>query len=158
MDPWKTLKCVIPDGQVKAVACRMRVSHDYVLRWRREPFSDEAPMATGMASPLSRVCDLVDACFLINPPEAGLIVEHVKLHHELLTDAAGIQGFNGSPSERALASADLLTQATAAVVSLGMAEGDDTLRKLVLLRDAADHAISRVGKDLYSKESTGLTR
>ncbi len=152
MDAWKTLKTVIPDGQVKAVAARMHVSHDYVLRWRREPFSDEAPMATGMASPLSRVCDLIDTTFLVNPLGAGLLVEHVRLHHELLTDAHNIRGFQGSPSELALASADLLTQATNAIVSLGTEEGEDTLRKLVLLRDAAQAAITRVGKDLYCRD------
>jgi len=153
MESWKTLKTVIPDGQVKAVAARMRVSHDYVLRWRREQFSDETPMATGMASPLSRTCDLIDAVFLINPIGSGLLVEHVNLHHELLTNAHDIRGFQGDPSELALASADLLTQATAAVVSLGTEGGEDTLRKLVLLRDATNAAITRVGKDLYHPEA-----
>jgi hypothetical protein len=155
MEAWKTLKTVIPDGQVKAVAARMRVSHDYVLRWRREQFSDETPMATGMASPLSRTCDLIDAIFLVNPIGSGLVVEHVALHHELLTNAHNIRGFQGDPSELALASADLLTQATSAVVSLST-EGEDTLRKLVLLRDATVAAISRVGKDLYYRDQRPL--
>jgi hypothetical protein len=151
MDPWRTLRDAIPDGQVKPVALRMHVSHDYVLRWRREPLSDEAPTATGMASPLSRNCLLIDAVFPENPTGASLIVEHINMHYRLLTEAHDIRTFGGI-EDRALASADILTQATQAVISLNEGVSEDTLTKLVLLRDAAEATIRRVGKQLYARE------
>jgi hypothetical protein len=150
MEAWRTLRDAIPDRQVKPVALRMHVSHDYVLRWRREPLSDESPSATGMASPLSRNCLLIDAVFPENPTGASLIVEHVNMHYRLLTEAHDIRGFTGF-AERALASADILTQATQAVISLNEGVTEDTLQKLVLLRDAADAVIPRVGKQLYHR-------
>ncbi len=149
VNAWKILKQAIPDGQCKAVALRMKVSADYVRRWRREPLSDEAPLATGQTSPLDRVFDLVDAVFLVNPAEAILIVEAVNAHFKLLTEAHGIEGFNGSSEQRALQSAELLDKAAEAVNSLNI-EGvtNETLHHLVRLRGATERAIFRVTKDL----------
>jgi hypothetical protein len=150
MQPWQTLKQAIPDRQVRPVAERMHVGHGYVLRWRREPESDEAPAATGMVSPLSRTCNLIDAVFLGNPVGAGLIVEHVDMHFRLLTEAHHIPGFGGI-EERALASADILTQATHSVIALNKEISEETLQKLILLRDATDAVIDRVSKQLYHR-------
>ncbi len=157
MDAWETLRNAIPKGGIKAVAARMHVSYDWVCRWRREPLSSEAPLATGQASPLSRTCELIDAVFHEENGEerAGYIVEHIRLHYELLANAHRIKGFDGSLEKRTVASADLLTQATSAVVSL-QTEGitEDTIRRLALLRDAANSVLFRVGKDLYHKQET----
>ena len=149
MEPWQVLERAIPDRTSKIVAAAMHVHQNYVLAWRREPLSHEAPLATGMASPLSRVCELITAVFAVNPRECALIPEHIRLHYQLLVEAHRIAGFRDNEQERALTSADLLTKAIAAVNSLNL-EGvnDDTLRHLVLLRTAVDNAISRVGKDL----------
>lgn len=155
MEAWVTLKEAIPDGQVRAIAARMNVSYDYVLRWRREPTSDETPSATGRAaSPLGRVCNLVDAVFLTNPLGASLIVEHVVLHHEQLVNAQRVESFGDSIEQRALASGDILTQATQAIVSLNQGVTEETLRKLILLREVTNQAIARVGKDLYQPQPT----
>jgi len=149
MDAWVTLKNAIPKGEVRSIAARMRLSYDYVCRWRREPLGDESPLSTGQASPLGRTCDLIDAVFLVNPPGASYIVEHIKLHYQLLLNAHGIQGFNGSDRARTEAASDLLRQATAAICALNSDSlSDHTVRELVLLRDATDLAISRVSKDL----------
>lgn len=153
MEPWATLREAIPDGQVKPVALRMHVSYDYVLRWRRELPSDEAPTATGMTSPLTRVCLLIDSVFPENPEGAAHIVEHIIRHHQLLTNAQSIRGFDGM-EERASASADILSQCTEAVISLNEGVTVDTLRKLIRLRDAADAALQRVGKDLFYRPPT----
>ena len=84
MDAWQTLKAAIPDGTAKAVALRYGVTADHLRRWRREPLSDEAPLASGQRSPLDRVCDLVDAVFLAHPPGTVLIVDHVRDHYHHL--------------------------------------------------------------------------
>lgn len=154
MEAWRTLRDAIPDRQVRPVAERMHVSHNFVCKWRREPTSDESPTATGMASPLSRNCLLIDAVFPENPIGAALVVEHINMHYRLLTDAHGVRGFGGI-EERAMASADILTQATKAVISLNEGITEETLRKLVLLRDAADTVLRRVGKQLYYPRTIG---
>jgi len=149
MDAWQTLKEAIPDGQLKAVAGRMRISYDYVCRWRREPLSDESPLATGQASPLSRTCELMDTLELTKDGRPELILHHIQLHYQLLVNARRIQGFNGSDRARTEAASDLLRQATAAICALNEENlSEETVRQLVQLRDATDLAMLRVSKDL----------
>jgi hypothetical protein len=149
MEPWRTLREAIPNRKAAEVARQMHVSRDFVLRWRREPLSDEAPLGTGMASPLSRTIELINAVFLVNPAGASLIVEHIALHWEMLARTHGIKEFTSS-TDRAIAAADLLTQATQAVNTLNL-EGvtEETLVKLIAIRDAAAEAVQRTGKSLY---------
>ena len=150
MEASQTLRLAIPDRQCRAIAERMHVSPDYVRRWRRKLLSDEAPLGTGMASPLSRCCELVDSVFLSYPPGSSLIVEHINVHYELLTRAHGMLDFKNNPAERAEASADLLAQSVAAVNSLNLdGISEETLVKLVALRDASQHVLDQVGKALY---------
>lgn len=154
MDPSQTLREAIPNRMAAEVARQMHVSRDFVLRWRRPTLSDEAPFGTGMASPLSRTLDLINAVFLVNPAGPSLIVEHIVLHWEMLARTHGIEVYETS-RERALAAADLLSQATAAVNTLNL-EGitEQTLISLIALRDAAAQAVLRTGKELYHRPQT----
>ena len=149
MEAWRTLRAAIPNRTALEVARQMHVTRDFVLRWRREPLSDEAPLATGMASPLSRTIELINAVFLVNPVGPSLIVEHVSLHWEMLARTHKIEKFIGS-TEPAIAAADLLSQATEAVNALNLdGVSEQTLIKLIALRDAAAKAVERTGKSLY---------
>jgi hypothetical protein len=149
MEPWQTLREAIPNRTAREVARHMHVTPDFVLRWRRQPLSDESPLGTGMASPLSRTLDLINGVFAVNPDGPSLIVEHVSLHWEMLCRAHGIRSYINS-AEVAEAAADLLSQATNAVNTLNL-EGvsDQTLVKVIALRDAAAQAVSRIGKELF---------
>jgi len=158
MEPWQTLREAIPDRTALEVARHMHVTRDFVLRWRRQPLSDETPEGTGMASPLSRTLDLINGVFVVNPVGPSLIVEHVAMHWEMLCRAHGIKAYQNT-TERAVAAADLLTQATDAVNTLNL-EGvsEQTLVKLIALRDAAAQAVSSIGKELYHHSTTQLTQ
>ncbi len=150
MEPWRTLREAIPDRMVRLINKSMRVSYDYVLKWRREPESDETPDGTGMLSPLDRLCELIDAVFLHHPHGASLIVEHVVLHHERLVNTHSIEAFEGNNAERSRAACDLLQRATNAVCALTAENlSSKTIDQLVSLRDTADRALKRVGKELY---------
>lgn len=149
MQTFEVLEKAIPRGAAERVAQALHVTADYVRRWRREPTSDEAPLASGQRSPLDRVCDLIDAIFLANPQGACLIVEHVRAHYNALMETHAGAGFNGCAHERAVATATLLRETTEAVNALGV-EGvtNHTLTELVEMRDATENVIARVQADI----------
>lgn len=153
MESWEVLEDAIPRTASKRVAQVLSICPDYVRRWRREPESDDAPTATGQRSILDRVCDLIDAVFLVNPKGAGLIVHFINSHYRRLmrTHSKPIDTFDS----RTAAAADLLTEAVEAVNRLNI-EGctDDTLRELIQLRNAADHAIQRVQTSIGGTDET----
>lgn len=121
----------------------LNVCADYVRKWRREPESDDAPRASGQRSILDRICDLVDAVFLVNPKGAGLIVNFINAHYRSLLQ------LHAKPiltvDSKAEMISDLLTQTTEAINHFNL-EGctPDTLRELVEARDAFWKAIEAV--------------
>lgn len=147
METYEVLEQAIPKAKSGKVAQILSVSADYVRRWRREPDSDESPSATGQRSILDRICDLIDAVFLINPSGSGLIVNHINAHYDdlLHTHAKPIL----CRETQAEAGANLLTQAAEAINALNI-DGctPETHRELVELRDAADLAIKQVEKTM----------
>lgn len=80
MTGFETLEKAILRGSAESVADFLGVHPDEVRRWRREPESNEQPLATGRRSPLDCGCDLITAVFLENPEGAELIVEHFRSH------------------------------------------------------------------------------
>jgi hypothetical protein len=147
MESWEVLERAIPRAASGRVAQLLGICADYVRRWRREPESEEAPSGTGQRSILDRMCDLIDAVFLVNPSGVALIVNFINSHHRNLLQlhAKPIDSYEC----RAETVGDLLTQTTEAITKLNV-EGctADTLRELVEMRDAADRAIERVEKTM----------
>lgn len=145
MESYEVLNLAIPKKASERVAKILSVSAAYVRRWRNEPESDENPDATGQRSILDRICDLIDAVFLVNPKGVCLIIEYINNHYQNLieTHAPDIDCYQ----KRAEAVAELLTETTQAVNKLNL-EGcsDDTLKELIEMRDAADKAIKSVQK------------
>lgn len=162
MDGWKTLRKAIPDGAAKAVANRLNVSPDHVRRWRREPLSDDAPMASGQRSPLDRVRDLLDAIFLTHPAGAVLIVEHVRAHHDELVNAA----LDLDHWDKHKAAARTLRETVEAVNALNLNTADDeTLQEFVEARDELDQVITTLrarrglgGRPRQDSETVGSGR
>lgn len=152
MHTWEVLERAIRRHDTERVAKILNVSGDYVRRWRREPVSDEAPLASGQRSPLDRVCDLIDASFLTNPMGTASIVEYVQNHYQALLETHASEQLNNCKA-RALTSANLLKEATEAVNALTV-EGanENTLQELIEMRDAADRAIVSVRKTLQLEE------
>lgn len=154
MEAHEVLQKAIPENQASKVAKFLAVSPSYVSRWRRRPREDEEDLtATGQRSILDRVCDLIDVCFLINPKDCGLIVQHIVGHYRDLLKK------HASPLDCQIRIAetveDLMVQATEAAMNLNK-EGctDATLRELVQMRDAADLAIERVQKTMSQEDET----
>lgn len=143
MESYEVLEQAIPKQQSGRVAQLLSVSADYVRRWRREPDSDASPTGTGQRSVLDRICDLIDAVYLVNPAGSGLIVNYICSHYD------GLLAVHAKPipcrETQAAAGANLLTQATEAINSLNV-EGctPETHRELVELRQACDLAIKQV--------------
>lgn len=143
MESWEVLSTAIPRSASGRVAQLLGVGADYIRKWRREPESDDAPTATGQRSILDRICDLIDAVFLVHPAGCGLIVQYINSHYNNLMQV------HAKPLEthecRAVEAADLLQEATEAVNSLNV-DGckPTTIEQLVQLRDATARAISRV--------------
>ncbi|MEO8649165.1 MAG: hypothetical protein ABI539_08370 [Acidobacteriota bacterium] len=143
MESWEVLELAIPRSASGRIAQMLNVCADYVRKWRREPESDDAPTASGQRSILDRVCDLIDAVFLVNPKGAGLIINFINAHYRNLLQIH-TQPIAGSES-KAKTISDLLTQATEAINRFNL-EGctNDTLRELVEARDAFAAAIEAV--------------
>ena len=156
MESYEVLEQAIPQKQSGKVAQFLSVSADYVRRWRREPDSDSSPTASGQRSILDRICDLIDAVFLVNPAGSGLIVNYINAHYDelLSTHAKPI----ACRDTQAATGAHLLTQATEAINSLNT-EGctAETLRELIELRDAADLAIKKVEKTMTQEDAKART-
>lgn len=149
---WKTLKRAIPDGAAKAVANRLNVSADHVRRWRREPLSIDAPVASGQRSPLDRVCDLIDATFLSNPIGAALIAEHVWTYYQKLRDAVTQQG----DWDRRAHAATMLREAVEAVNCLNLDRPDEeTIKEIVEAREALDQALAHLRNQHPAKKRRG---
>lgn len=144
VDSYKILERIIQRGRSKVVAQFMHVSEDLVRRWRREPVSDEELLATGMRNPIDRVEDLIKICFLDNPRETALIVEHINGFYQDLVSLHTSRGFDDRRSQ-AEASVELLKQATEAINSwrLNGVQSDETWRELVLLREATTEILAR---------------
>lgn len=147
MESWEVLEKAIPRAASGRVAQLLGVGADYVRKWRREPESEDAPTASGHRSILDRICNLLDAVFLVNPSGAGLIVNHIIEHHQGLIETHALP-FT-SDGDRARSVSHLLTEATEAINRLNL-EGctDETLRELVELRDAAATTIIQVQRTM----------
>lgn len=151
MESFEVLEKAIPRKESKRVAQLLGVSPDYVRRWRREPESDDAPNGSGQRSILDRVCDLLDAVYLVNPGGCALIVEHIKAHYRKLVKAHA-QPID-SHQDRAEHCADLLRETVEAANKLNL-DGctQETLTELIQMRDVADRAIIAVEQTLSAKE------
>lgn len=141
MEAWDTLRRAIPDGAAKAVAMRLRVTANHVRRWRREPLSDEAPLATGQRSPLDKILEFLDAVFLVSPTGEALIVDHINAHHQSLLDAS----LDPETWDKRAHTATLLRETTEAVNALNLDASDETtLQELSEARSAIDQAIKQL--------------
>jgi hypothetical protein len=147
MEGWDTLRRAIPDGAAKAVAMRLGVTANHVRRWRREPLSDDAPLATGQRSPLDRIVELLDAVFLVSPAGAAFIVDHVAGHHHHLIQAS----LDPEHWDKRAHTAELLRETVDAVNALNLDASDaDTLQELREARVAIDQAIEHIQTRRFS--------
>lgn len=152
MKSHEVLQKAIPETTSPKVAKFMGVVGSLVNAWRRRPSDDDEPNGTGKRSPLDRICELIDVVWLINPDGTGLIVQHIRSHHNklLATHAQPIP----CRDTQAAAGASLLTEAVEAINSLQV-EGctPETLTALIELRDKASLVIDQVEKTM-SQEDT----
>lgn len=147
MESYEVLEQAIPKKMSAKVAQFLSISADYVRRWRREPDSEDSPTASGQRSILDRVCDLIDAVFLVNPKGAALIVNYINGYYRNLLSLHADHITNHH--HRAVHCADLLKEATDAINQLNLNGcSKETLRELVEMRDAADRAIASVEKTM----------
>lgn len=151
MESWEVLEQAIPRSKSARVAQILGVCTDYIRKWRREPASDDSPTTSGQRSILDRICDLIDAVFIVNPAGTPLVVNHINAHYDQLqrTHAKTLP----CRDSQAATAANLLIQATQAVNNLNV-EGctADTHRELVELRDATDLAIKQVEKTMSQED------
>lgn len=143
MESWEVLEQAIPRSASGRVAQILNVCADYVRKWRREPESDDAPTASGQRSILDRICELIDAVFLVNPKGAGLIVNYINAHFRSLLQVHAKPIV--SIDSKAEMISDLLTQTTDAINHFNL-EGctRETVREMIEARDAFAKAIEAV--------------
>lgn len=151
MRSYEVLKKAIPEREAPKVAKFLGVSSNYVNRWRRQPAGDDDPKRTGQRSILDRITDLIDVVFLVNRPDAGLIVQFITAHHDRLLKT------HATPITCHVIVADTiedLLSETKDVVNAITREGasPNTLRELVQLRDRTQIAIDSVQSTLDATE------
>lgn len=151
MESYEVLAQAIPKKASERVAQLLNVSADYIRKWRREPESADAPLSSGQRSILDRICELIDAVFLVNPQGVALIIAFINNHYKQLVQTHAM--LLVTTDCRVKQTGELLTEATQAINRLN-SEGctNETLRELIEMRDAADRAIESVQKTMRAKE------
>ena len=127
MHAWQILKQAIPDGTVEKIAKRLRVSADTVRRWRREPESDDSPLATGRTSPLDRHEELIEAIFLENPQGAHFVARYGLDRYEELAETLVLR----EPVKNLAAVA--LRDVVRAVTSINLDESPEEIERRVMV-------------------------
>ncbi len=154
MSTWQILYQAIPRGCADAVANKLNVTADIVRRWRREPLSDDAPVATGQRSPLDRIFDFIDAVFLVNPQGSSLVVNAIRDHHECLLETHSVKR-----ACKKQTAADLLRECVDVVNALNLDAPDEVVDvQLAELKHRVDSAVLRRRSDalgIHGEERVG---
>lgn len=152
MESWEVLRRILPrGGKATAIVARyLNVSSDYVRRWCL-PTPEENQDGTGFRNPIDKVCDLIDAAFIIDPIQSALIPEYINEFHRQLVRRHERVGFGGSEARRD-AVAELLSDAVSAVNSLNTdGATNDTLNQVVRLAEACNRIKEKVQAELASQ-------
>lgn len=160
MENWEVMRLAITRDVTDRFAADMRkrgyqCSPDLVRRWKREPTSDESPEATGLASPLDKIEDLIEILILRNRAGAALLVNHINaIYHRLAFPDSEVLTLNTQP-EINRAGAQLLQASSHAVDSLtrnGVTR--ETVYALVQLKENADEILACANQDLLKQEQS----
>jgi hypothetical protein len=155
MESWEVLRRLLPRGKAATIVARyLHVSPDYVRRWC-VPTPEENEDGTGFRNPIDKVCDLIDAAFIIDPIDSALIPEFINEFYRQLVRRHERVGFGGSEARRDLV-ADLLSDAVATVNSLNL-EGvtNNTLNQVVRLTEACNRIKEKVQAELANQGERG---
>jgi hypothetical protein len=78
LQPYEILQEIVPRGKARYLANMLGISESLVIKWQREPTSDENPTATGASNPIERVERILEFAFLYSPKAAQLLVSHFQ--------------------------------------------------------------------------------
>lgn len=78
MQPHEILSLIVPRGKARYLANMLGISESLVLKWQREPTSDENPTATGSQNPIERCERILEFAFLYSPEAGQLLVSHFQ--------------------------------------------------------------------------------
>ena len=78
MQPPEILSQIVPRGKARYLANMLGISESLVLKWQREPTSDENPNATGAQNPIERCERILEFAFLYSPEAGQLLVSHFQ--------------------------------------------------------------------------------
>jgi len=78
MEAHEIMALAVPRGKARILANLLGVSESLVLKWQREPTSDENPNATGTPNPLERLDRIFDFCLLHNRSAAAIIASRYQ--------------------------------------------------------------------------------
>lgn len=141
--PYTALDAAIPRGGAERVGRILGFDEEdaghIVRRWCREPETRATPNGTGRRSPLDRMCQLLDAVFLVNPDGPGVLLQFLN---EYVAELRRTHSLDWNPTESV---GDILDAATDAVKHLLDGEitrdDEDALRQLVIVaNDALERA------------------
>jgi hypothetical protein len=163
MENWEVMQQAIPRGTVGQIAAAMRkrgyrCSHDLVTRWTRPQTSDETPEATGQASPVDKVKDLVEVITLENGRDCAALIPNqivAQFHRIAFPDPQILTLVNSDSLEAPNQFAAQLLNACGRAVASMTARGGisrDTAYQLIQLKQLAEEAVLCVNQDLIRKE------
>jgi hypothetical protein len=78
MQPHDILSNIVPRGKARYLANMLGISESLVIKWMRQPISEESPTATGAPNPIERVERIIEFAFLYSPEGAQLLVSHFQ--------------------------------------------------------------------------------
>jgi hypothetical protein len=147
MEPHEILSAGIPRGKARILANTLGLSESSVLKWQREPISDENPQATGSLNPIERTDRIFDFLLIYCPEMAAVLASryqvkldafHTRLIREPLTEMEWRMKIAKGLRENAESIAAIIEGAPADVVRKEWEEAKLEIEEMVRRREAGE--------------------
>jgi hypothetical protein len=152
MQPYEILQAIVPRGKARYLANMLGISESLVLKWQREPTSDENPNATGAQNPLERTERILEFAFLYAPEAAQLLVSHYqamlddfyeRVARQPLTDNEWLKKLAKGNREIAEAISAIIEGQPGSITRKEWEEAKTVIEEIVTRREAGEsHSIS----------------
>lgn len=149
VEPHEILNLAVPRGKARQLANILGISESLVLRWQREPVSDENPNATGSPNPIERVDRIFDFMLIYTPDSAQMLASRYqakldefydRLLRQPLTEEEWKAKVAHSLRQSADALAAIVADAPASVVRQEWEEAKRAIEEIVRRKEAGESA------------------
>ena len=149
VEPHEILSKAIPRGKARQLANVLGISESLVIKWQREPVSDENPNATGTPNPIERVDRIFDFMLIHSPDSAQVLASryqakldefYARVLRQPLSDQEWRTKVGHCLQQSAEAISAILEGAPASVVRQEWEEAKRAIEEIVRRKEAGESA------------------